>query len=431
MRSESVLSYLAGPADDPEHVKIGPRRLRCLAAAICGGLLVVTGCDRKAAARSAPPPPTVTVAHPVVRTVMEWDEYTGRMAAVREVDVRARVGGLLMSAPFKEGALVKAGDLLAEIDVRPYQAQLDAMVAQVAVAKAQVRLAEIDYQRIEGISADARSRTEFDTAGANLERARAALAGAEAQVAAAKLNVEWCRVEAPIDGRVSRKNVTEGNLISGADGQGTLLTTIASVDPIYCYVDVDEASALKYAELAREGRRISARQARIPIRLQLANETGFPHVGEVDFVDNRVDPDTGTIRGRGVFSNADGWLLPGLFARVRIPGSGRYDAVLVPDAAISNDQNAKLLMVVNAKNVVEARPVRLGALFGDLRAIVSGVGSEDRVIINGLMSARPGTTVTPVDGVISLESMSPEMTPTSAPAVAVPTMPAAPEGASR
>jgi len=258
------------------------------------------------------------------------------------------------------------------------------------------------------------------------------VAGAEARVAAARLNVEWCRVLSPIDGRVSRKHVTEGNLISGADGQGTLLTTITSVDPIYCYVDVDEASSLKYAALAREGSRVSARQARIPTRLQLANETNYPHVGEVDFVDNRVDPDTGTIRGRGVFSNADGWLLPGLFARVRIPGSGRYDATLVPDSAITTDQSTKLLMVVDAKNVVEARPVRLGALFGDLRSIVSGVGPEDRVIINGLMSARPGAVVKAVEGQISLESLPPEMSPTTAPAVAVPTMPAAPaEGAGR
>lgn len=381
-------------------------------------LIATAGCDRKALSKATPPPAAVTVARPVVRSVMEWDEFTGRLSAVEEVDVRARVGGLVMSIAFKEGGLVSAGDVLAEIDARPYQAQLDAMLAQVAESKALVRLAEIEHARVTDIPADSRSKTEFDTAAANVEKARASLAGAEARVAAARLNVDWCRVVAPISGRVSRRYVTAGNLISGADGQGTLLTTITSVDPVYCYIDVDENSALKYAALARAGSRVSARQARIPTRLQLANETGFPHVGEVDFVDNRVDSETGTIRGRGIFPNRDGWLLPGLFARVRIPGSGRYDAMLVPDAAVLTDQNSKMLMVVNAKNVVEPRPVQLGALFGELRAIASGIGPEDRGIINGLVHARPGATVQPIEGNVALDSLPPEMSPASAPSSA-------------
>lgn len=380
-------------------------------------LLAAKGC-RRPAPPPAPPPATVTVSHPVQQSVLEWDEYTGRLAAMQVIDVQARVGGLVVAMPFQEGGLVQAGELLAEIDDRPYQAQLDARLAEVGEAAAQVRLADIDYRRIEAISVESRSSTELDSAAAALDRAKAMLAGAEARVAEARLSIEWCRVVAPIDGRVSRKIVTPGNLISGDQGQGTLLTTITSVDPIYCYVDVDESSSLKYAALARAGSRVSARQAPIPTQLQLANEVGFPHMGVVDFVDNQVDPATGTVRGRGVFSNADGWMLPGLFARVRIPGSGRYDTLLVPDAAVLSDQSETLLMVVNAKNVVEPRPVTLGALFGDLRAIQKGVRPEDRVIINGLVHARPGVAVTPVDGGFSLAALPPDLPATPAPASA-------------
>jgi RND family efflux transporter MFP subunit len=233
------------------------------------------------------------------------------------------------------------------------------------------------------------------------------LAGAEAAVEAARLLVEWCRITAPISGRIGERHVDPGNLITGGSGTGTLLTTIASIDPIYCYIDADERAVLKYQRLAREQKRVSARDAQIPFIMQLADETTFSHEGIVDFVDNRIDPRTGTIRGRGVLANPGGYLTPGFFARVRIPGSGAYVATLVPDAALVTDQSQKALYVVGPNNVLELRPVKLGAIFGELRSIESGIEASDRVVINGLMHARPGAKVVPQEGTISLDSLPP------------------------
>lgn len=367
-----------------------------LAAAVAG-VLLPAGCERsrEPAANLQAPLPSVTVAYPIRQEVMEWDEYTGRLAAVEAVEVRARVTGVVVAAPFAEGALVKAGDTLFEIDPRPFAAELENRQAEVARAESQVQLAQIEYDRISGMPMEVRTPSEYDTVAATLQQAKAVAAGAKAQLELARLNLEWTRVTAPISGRVSRRYVTAGNLISGGGAEATLLTTIASIDPIYCYIDVDEQSMLKYQRLAQEDKRPTARMTRLPAYLQLSNETGFPHAGEIDFVDNRLDPATGTIRARGVFSNEGGWLTPGSFARMRIPGSGRYEALLVPDEAVTTDQNQKNLLVVNAENQVEVRHVQLGALFGDLRAIASGVGPQDRVIINGLMQARPGAKVEP------------------------------------
>ncbi|HEY3242338.1 MAG TPA: efflux RND transporter periplasmic adaptor subunit [Phycisphaerae bacterium] len=366
-------------------------------------LALAAGCKRHEA--PAPPPaPAVTVARPVQREVIEWDEYTGRLDAVESVEVRARVSGLIISAPFGEGALVKQGDLLFEIDVRPFQAELDSRLADVAKAEAQVALAQVEFKRIKNLLPDNATELEFDTAKANLQQAQAALAAAQAAVDAARLNVEWCRVTAPISGRISRKNVTPGNLITGGTGTGTLLTSIMSIDPIYCYVDVDEQSVLKYQRLSREKKRVSARDARIPCFLQLGNETGFPHEGVVDFVDNRIDPGTATIRARGVFPNAEGWLTPGFFGRMRVPGSGRYETLLVPDSAVTTDQSQKLLLVLGPDNTIATRAVKLGALFGELRSIESGLSPDDLVVINGQMQARPGTKVKPREEPISVAS---------------------------
>ncbi len=217
---------------------------------------------------------------------------------------------------------------------------------------------------------------------------------------------KWCNVTSEIDGRISDKRVTEGNLITGGAGQATLLTTVISQDPIYCDVAVDEASVLKYAELAREGKRVSARFAKIPTFMAVASEKGFPHEGVVDFVDNRLDPGLPAhVRGRGVYPNLDGFLQPGMFARVRIPGSGRYAAMLVPDVAIGADQNRRFVMVVAADNTVEMHPVKLGALFGELRAIESGITGDDRVVVNGLQRARPGAKVNPTEKPITADEM--------------------------
>lgn len=368
--------------------------------------IFAAGCSRR---ESLPPPmiPTVTVAHPVQQEVVEWDDYTGHLDAVDFVEVRARVSGLIMSVPFQAGAIVKQGDLLVDIDVRPFQADLDSRLAEEARAAAQVRLAEIELKRIQDMPPEASVPIERERTEAALAEAQAMLAGAKAAVESARLNVEWCRVIAPIEGRISERHVDSGNLITGGSGTGTLLTTIASIDPIYCYIDADERAVLKYQRLARDQKRVSARDAQIPFLMQLADETTFSHKGVVDFVDNRIDPRTGTIRGRGVLANPGGYLTPGFFARVRIPGSGRYVATLVPDTAVVTDQNQKLLYVVGDNDIVGMRPVELGAIFGDLRAISSGVQADDRVIINGLMHARPGAKVAPQLATVPLDSLPP------------------------
>jgi len=363
------------------------------------GCVVFGGC-RKPAAPRPPVIPSVTVAHPVRHEVFEWDEYTGHLAAVETVDLRARVSGLVVAAPFEEGSIVRKGDLLIEIDVRPFQAELDTKLADVAKALADVELARIEMKRMEGVPPEARSSVEFDTSASALKRTEALLAGARAAVEASRLNVEWCRVTAPIDGRIGRKLVTPGNLVTGGSGAGTLLTRINSVDPIHCYIDVDEQSVLKYQRLAREGKRTSARDAQIPCLLQLSHDNGPPIGGVVDFVDNRMDSGTGTIRGRGVFPNPDGRLTPGFFGRVKIPGSGRYTATLVPESSILTDQNQKVLMVVGANDVVETRPVALGSLLGRLRVIERGIEPSDRVVINGLLQAQVGGKVAPRDSEI-------------------------------
>ncbi len=385
-----------------------PQNAPCPGAVLVVAMLAIfsTQCSRQDPPHP-PPVPTVTVAHPVQHEVVEWDDYTGYLDAVDFVEVRARVSGLVMSAPFQAGSIVKQGDLLVEIDVRPFQAELDSQIAEESRAAAQVRLAEIELKRIQDLPPEASVPIELQRVEAALAEASAVFAGAKAAVESARLNVEWCRVTAPIAGRIGERQVDPGNLITGGIGTATLLTTIASIDPIYCYIDADERAVLKYQRLAREQKRVSARDARIPFIMQLADETTFAHRGIVDFVDNRIDPRTGTIRGRGILANPGGYLTPGFFARVRIPGSGRYTATLVPDSAIATDQNQKLLYVVARDDLVEMRPVELGALFGDLRAVSSGVQVSDRVIINGLMHARPGARVAPQLASISLDTLLP------------------------
>jgi RND family efflux transporter MFP subunit len=223
----------------------------------------------------------------------------------------------------------------------------------------------------------------------------AAVAAAQAAAETARLNVEWTQVKTLIRGRVGAKKVTPGNLITGGTASGTLLTTITSIDPIYCYFDADETSVLKYERLAQEKKRVSARDEPIPCFLQLGNETGFPHEGVIDFVNNRVDPNTGTLRARGVFPNADGWLQPGFFARLRLPGSGRYQAVLVPDSAIDTNQSIKFVRVLRPDHSIESRTVTVGALFGQYRAIDSGLSADELIVVNGIQRAIPGTKVNP------------------------------------
>lgn len=364
-------------------------------------LLFLSACD-KPLQQAAPPPPTVTVARPIVRTTVEWDEYTGRLDAVDMVEVRARVSGFILEAPFQEGSIVEKDAVLFQIDPRPFEARLAAAKGDEVQAQAKLQLAKDDLARGEKArAAGVLSPEEYDTRRQAVAQAEGVLASAQANVQAAQLDVEWCQVRAPIRGRISRKLVTPGNLISGGGGttggggQATLLTTIASIDPIYCYIDPDENSVLKYQQLARQRRRASAHDARIECFMGLGNETGFPHTGFIDFVDNRVNASTATLRVRGVFPNPEGDLLPGFFARLRVAGNEIPNATLVTDTAIGTDQNLKYVLMVDAGNTVRFQPVKTGALVGGLRVIQEGLPTDARVVINGLMRARPGSQVNP------------------------------------
>jgi RND family efflux transporter MFP subunit len=393
-------------------------------------ILAAGGCDRSEAnAPPAPPPPPVTVARPIEREVMEWDEYTGRLEAVETVEVRARVGGFIDSVSFKEGGTVTKGQPLFVIDPRPFQAELDRARGEVARAKAQLALAETEFKRAgQLVRTQAGSELELDEKRADRDAAKANLSVAQAAVTTAELNLGFTKVTAPIDGRISRIYVTAGNLITGGTqgGEATLLTVITSLNPMYCYVEADERSVLKYQRLSRERKRVSARDARIPARLALLNEPEFAHEGVIDFVDNRVDPTTGTLRARGVFPNDDGVMTPGLFGRVRIPGAAAYHAILVAESAIQNDQNAKYVMTVDDANVVHKTPITAGTAFGNMRAIESGLTGNERVIVNGMLRARPQAPVTPTEAPMPGEQDLAWFTPDGRPPTTGPTTTTAP-----
>ena len=287
---------------------------------VMGGLAGCKSNQQPAAPQGAPPPSPVTVAHPVEKDVTEWDTYTGHLEAPEAARVAARVSGLITEAPFEEGAIVKKGDLLFVIDDRPYKADLDAKLADEQKVEAQLLIAKLNYNRIAPLLNRASTQQEVDEAKAQVAQMEAGVASAKAAIETARLNLEWCRVLSPIDGRVSSKLVTVGNLVNGGAGQVTLLTTVQSVSPMYCYVDIDENSVLKYQKLTAEGKLQSMYKGKLPCYLELADETGFPHDGYIDFVDNHIDAGTGTQRVRGVLDNKSGMLIPGLFARMRVPG---------------------------------------------------------------------------------------------------------------
>jgi RND family efflux transporter MFP subunit len=359
-------------------------------------LTLSAGCHRADDAAKPPPPPTVSVSQPASREVKEWDEYQGRMEAVESVEVRSRVTGYLQSINFKDGAEVKKGDVLFIIDPRPYQAALDRAAAQVRQAQTKFELASNDFVRGERLlKARAISAEEAD-ARHNAERTgESAIASAEADMEMAKLDMEYTRVTAPISGRIGRRMITEGNLVNGNQGEATLLATIVSMDPIYCYFDADERSIMRYQQLAHEGKGDDLRDGKVPCELALAGEEGFPHHGVLDFVDNRVDPDTGTMRVRGIFDNKDRLLQPGYFARVRVPGTAKYPALLIPDLAVGTDQGQKFVFTVSPTNTVEYKVVELGPIVDGLRVVRKGLDAADWVVVNGLMSVRPGAPVLP------------------------------------
>lgn len=373
----------------------------------------------RAPAPPPPPPPTVTVAAVIQRPVKEWDEFNGRVEAVEKVELRPRVGGQITRVAFREGAEVRKGDLLFVIDPRPFAAELARAEAQLAQARTRVELAQKEVARARTlVDVQAISREEFDARTSALAEAEAGVAAADAAVRSARLNLEFTQVRAPISGRVSRAEVTEGNLVT-TQPTATLLTTVVSLDPVYVYFEGDEGTYLRYQALARAGRRPSSREARNPVELGLADETGTPRRGTMDFVDNALDPATGTIRARAVFANRDRALTPGLFARVRLIGSGTYDAVLVRDAAIGTDQDRKYVLVLGADGALAYRPVTLGRLVDGLRVVTSGLQAGEQVVVTGLARVRPGMKVT---------AQTTPMDSTAAPA-ASPAAAAAPQGA--
>jgi RND family efflux transporter MFP subunit len=368
--------------------------MRILILGLCLGL---AGCARVPSEAPAAAPTPVTVSRPVERDVTDSADFTGRTAAVDSVEVRARVWGYLDKVNFKEGALVKKGDLLFEIDSRVYRADLERGQGTVAQYEARVRRLERDYRRAKNLLArGAVGQEEYDRYDGDYREAAANLDVAKANRDLAALNLEYTRVTAPVSGRVSRYVVTVGNLIqSGDQNGGTLLTTLVSVDPMYVYFDVDERTVLRVRQLIREGKARSDRETAWPVSLGLATDEGFPHQGTINFEDNQVNPKTGTLRVRGVFRNKDEALSPGFFARVRVPIGQAHRALLVTDRAIDTDQGQKVLYVVNEKNEVVSRAVRLGALHHGLREITEGLNAGERVIVNGLQQVRPGVTVEP------------------------------------
>jgi membrane fusion protein, multidrug efflux system len=360
---------------------------------------MLAGCSeqkpQQAAAATAPP--GVTVAQPVKRTVTDWEEFTGRFEAVEEVQVRARVGGYVTSVEFQDGAIVHKGDLLYVIDSRPFEAVADQAEGQLADAKAKIELAKREFDRAATLNkTEAVSDSIVDQRRQALQSAEATAIQAEGIQKAAKLNVEFTHVVAPITGRISRHLVSAGNLVQGSDnGASTLLTSIVTLDPIYIYFDMDEATYQNNSRLWFEGKRPSSRDTANPVQVTLTGETKPSHDGSINFLDNRLDASTGTLRSRALIKNTDLSILPGQFGRVRLIGSSPYEALLIPDAAVATDQSRKIVFVVKPDDTVEARAVMLGPLDDGLRVIREGLKDDDRVIVDGIQRARVGAKVSP------------------------------------
>lgn len=375
---------------------------------IVAALAFGAGTADSAFAQSAPPAPAVTVSPPLQKEITEWDQFTGQFAAVDYVEIRARVSGYLTEIHFQDGQIVHQGDLLFVIDPRPYEATLASMRAQLAQADAQVDLASRQLNR----SAELRKKdfepaSSYDQRAADLKVAAAAVESAKAGIRSAELNVEFTRITAPVSGRVSSHQVSIGNLVSGNEsGATTLLTTIVSLDPIYFNFDMSEADYLAYQRATAKGKLKSTRDDSTTVSLHLTDEQGWPHQGRLNFVDNQVDRTSGTIRARAVFANPDLLFTAGQFGRIRIPGSEPYQAILIPDAALVTDQSRKIVMTVRDDDTILPKVVRLGPNHDGLRIIRDGLLPTDRIVIDGLIRARPGAKVTPHPGTIQAEPES-------------------------
>jgi len=357
----------------------------------------LAGCGESAQKQAAPPPPAVTVAKPARQTVTDYDEYVGRFIAVDSVEIRARVSGYLEKVGFKDGQIVKQGDLLFAVDRRPFEATLAQTRANLAQARANLAFATSDLARASQLVRD-RTITEqtFDQRTQAKSVAEASVAAQEAAVRQAELDIQFTELRAPVTGRIGDRRVSEGNLVTGGTGGNTtLLATIVSIDPIRFEFTFDEASFLRYERLGNVGKEAGGRGPGLEVAVRLIDEADYAHKGQMDFVDNVIDRASGTIRGRAVLANAEGVFTPGMFGRVRVPGSRPYEALLLPDAAIGSEQVRKFVLVVDNDNIARTRYVTLGQLAGELRVIKDGVSADDRVIVNGLMRARPGQKVTP------------------------------------
>jgi len=359
----------------------------------------LAACGDSQRAASAPPPPTVTVAIPVQRDIIDHDEYVGRFVAVDSVEVRARVSGYLESVHFNDGQIVKQGDLLFTIDKRPFQNALDQARANLTMARSNLTYTEADLARGKQLVRDKTITDQVFEQRAQAKRnAEASVLANEAAVRQAELDLQFTELRAPVGGRIGDRRVTPGNLITGGTGGNTtLLATIVSLDPIRLEFTFDEAAYLRYERFSRSGREVTSREGSVVVALKLIDEADFVHRGYMDFVDNVIDKGSGTIRGRAVFSNTEEMFTPGMFARVRVPGSPAYPALLIPDSAIASEQARKYVLVVDGENTTQLRYVTLGQLVDNLRVVKDGLKAVDRVVVNGLMRARPGAKVTPED----------------------------------
>lgn len=354
--------------------------------AIGGGAFGVIHASASAPQNAAPPLQEVDVANVLAKTITDWQTYSGRLEAIDRVEVRPLVSGTIVSVNFKDGALVKKGDTLFVIDPRPYQAEVDRTAAQLAAAQARDGYAQTDWQRAQRLIGDnAIAKRDYDEKQNAARESAANVKAAAAALEAAKINLGYTRIVAPFSGRASRAEITLGNVVS-AGASAAPLTTVVSVSPIYASFDADEQTYLRYIGSQRDGRRV-------PVDLGLANETGYSRTGVIDSVDNRLDTSSGTIRVRARFDNADGALVPGLYARIKVDGSAPHPALLVDDAAINTDQDKKFVFVLDKQDHVTYREVQIGAQHGNQRVIVGGLQASDRVVVNGTQRVRPGEQV--------------------------------------
>ena len=359
-------------------------------------IIAAGACQSMALAEDAPLLP-VSVTHPLTEHITTWDEYSGRFVAVKSVEVRPRVSGFIDKVNFIDGAVVKGGDLLFTIDQRPFTIAVESAKAEVARAAAQVTLTAADVERARPLlGTNAISGRDFDQRAASLAVAQAQLQVAKAAEKAAQLNLEWTEVRAPIAGRISDKKVNEGNLVNGGSGSTTLLATIVSLDPIQFLFEVSESDYLRYTRANLSGARKSSRDVSNPVRIRLADEMEWTHVGKMDFVDNQLDPRTGTIRGRAIIDNKDLLFAPGVFGRIHL-FAGDVDAILIPDRAVIADQTRKIVFALDAEDKVVSKPVVLGPMHEGMRVVLSGLDAKDRIVVDGIANpaVRPGVKVKP------------------------------------